>query len=86
MTVFEQELCTILDLTESHVRKIIKENKLNTVKLRNIFRDKQAWKRRDEFYSLFKYESHADTMWERFMDNYYLDKYGIVLDKELLND
>ncbi len=66
--------------------KIKRVNKLNTQKLRKIIHDKQAWKRRAEFYSLFKYESHADTMWEAFMDNYYLDKYGIVLDKEALNE
>lgn len=73
----------ILEQSESNVRKTLHNNKIKISTLRKIFTDKQAWKRRDEFYSLFKSEITADIWWEKFMDNYYLDEYGIVLDREL---
>lgn len=86
MAAFVEEVAKGLLLELTTVKHTIKENNLSFRKLRSFFRDPQAWKRRDEFYSMFKRENTADIWWERFMDHYFLDKYGIVLDKELPDD
>lgn len=75
-------LAEILGLHETVVRKVMKEHNIKPYQLRSIFKDKDAWKRRDEFYSLFKDEHIADLWWENFMDNYYLLHHDIILDEE----
>lgn len=73
----------ILGLHQSVVRKVLKDNGIKRCQIRSIFKDEHAWKRRDEFYSLFKTEHIADLWWENFMDNYYLEHHDIILDEEL---
>lgn len=72
----------ILNLHQSVVRKVLKDHNIKPYRLRSIFKDEHAWKRRDEFYSLFKDEHIADVWWENFMDNYYLLHHDIILDEE----
>lgn len=83
MKVSIKSLANLLDESESNVRHVLRTNHIKLSQLRNIFADRQAWKRRDEFYNLFESDQTADYWWECFMDNYYLEKYGIVLDTEL---
>lgn len=86
MARFIEELSKGLLLSEQIVERTLKYHNISIPKIRSFFRDPQAWKRRDEFYSMFRNENAADNWWERFMDNYFLDKYGLVLDKELPDD
>lgn len=84
MSAYHQEIAKILGLSPLTVNRILRENKkLKFRNLRNLAKDPQAWKRRDEFYSWFKDEDTADHMWERFMDNYWLEHNTIILDSEM---